>query len=103
MDLKMLHSDFVRLARKHDLTIAQVKLIYSYQFKLIMNKIHEDFEKPIEERDDIKMRGLGTLKFNPYLAKRITEKKQEKYEREILRVKKASEDGDRTQPNQNND
>jgi hypothetical protein len=30
-------------------------------------------------------------------------KKQEKYEREILRVKKASEDGDRTQPNQNND
>ncbi len=101
MDLKQLNSEFVRLARKHDLTVAQIKLIYNHQFKLIMNKIHEDFEKPIEERDNIKMRGLGTLRFNPYLAKRITEKKQNN-ESKIL-FKSSPEDGDRIESDQNND
>jgi nucleoid DNA-binding protein len=97
MDLKQLNSEFVKLARKHELTVSQIKLIYNHQFKLIMNKIHEDFEKPINERDSIKLRGLGTLKFNPYLAKRITEKK-DNYEQKIL-FKGSSENGNGAESN----
>lgn len=69
MDIRDLEQDVIKLSRKHNLTQAEVKKIWNYQFKRIMQLIKEDKEY------DIKVKGLGTFEFNPYALKKILENK----------------------------
>jgi hypothetical protein len=75
MEIDDFKSEIIKLARKFNLEPSQIKAIYSHQFKLIANKIRKDFEKPIDERQSIRVQGLGTFNFNPYIAKKINEYK----------------------------
>jgi hypothetical protein len=92
MEMKQFESEFVKLARKHNLTVAQVKKIYSHQFKLIMDAVRQDYNKPIEQRRSIKVRGLGTFEFNPYLAQKLEQLKKEKNDTDEIHAETNPED-----------
>lgn len=86
----------LELSRKHGYSVEQIIKMYRSQFQVVEKQIAEDSVKPIDQRQSIKLRGLGTFKYNPYIAEKITEQKRLKDEREIF-FKAAPEDGDGTQ------
>lgn len=69
MDIKDLEQDIIKLSRKHNLTQAEVRKIWNYQFKKIMQLATEDKEY------DIKVRGLGTFAYNPFALIKILQNK----------------------------
>ena len=91
MDIADLEQDIIKLARKHNLSKEKVKNIWNYQFKKTMSLI----KASNEDGQDVKLRGLGTIKFLPYKLKKL---KQNKHDREIL-FESSPKDGDRIEFN----
>lgn len=79
-----------QLAVKHSITPDKVVDIYFDQFNFVARSIRND------EKNTIKLKGLGKFVYNERLAIKLTDLKQKKNEREIL-SKSSPEDGDRTQ------
>jgi hypothetical protein len=83
----------LELSRKHNFSVDQVIKMYKSQFQLVEHLISEDSVKPISERRTVKLQGLGSFKFLPYLAHKLTEQKRQKDERKIF-SESSSQDGD---------
>jgi len=80
MDLK---NEIKQLAIKHNLTQSEIKKIWQSQFKFTSYIMSLDYNnKKIEERRNIKLRGFGTFEFSKYRAKKITDLKQLKDDRQ---------------------
>jgi len=90
MGINDLEQDIIKLSRKYNLQPKEVRKIWNYQFKKIMELMRDK-----EERYSIRVRGLGTFEYNPFAeAKILQNKKQTEDEREIL-FESSPEDGDR--------
>lgn len=92
----------LELSRKHNFSVDQVIKMYKSQFHLVEHTIVEDAVKPISERRSIKLEGLGTFVFLPYIANKLTEQKRKKDERKIF-LESSSQDGDGAQSDKDND
>ena len=89
--------EILELMYKHKLTQTQVMDIYKAQWKYVKEQMKHDFKKePIENRKSIKLKGIGTFVFNPYVAMKLTLKKIERYEKQVLSEEIATY-GDRDQ------
>lgn len=86
MDITSLEQEIIRLSRKHNLRPAQIKKIWNYQFSQILKEIRKGKEV------EIKIRGLGTIKYDIFKINKI---KQKNDEREIS-IEESSQDGNRT-------
>lgn len=72
MDVSDLEQDIIKLSRLHNLTKAEVRKIWNYQFIQIMRHMKEDKEY------SMKVRGLGQFNYNPFAEKIIIERKKQK-------------------------
>lgn len=88
----------MELSRKHNFSVDQVIKMYKSQFHLVEHAITDDSVKPIFERRTIKLEGLGSFIFLPYIANKLTDLKRQKDERKIF-PESSSQDGDRAQFN----
>lgn len=88
MDINDLNQEIIKLSRKHNLTQEEIKVIWNYQFKKIMKLIKEN------RSCDIKVRGLGTFKFNKYKDIKITELINKKKDEREIYVESSPKDGD---------
>jgi hypothetical protein len=94
LEFKQKHlKTILELARKHNFSADQIIKMYKSQFQLVEKTISDDSNKPIDERRTIKLQGLGSFKFLPYLAHKLTEQKRQKDERKIF-FESSSQDGD---------
>jgi hypothetical protein len=96
---KACKKEILELMRKHNLTQTQVLTIYKAQWKFVKEQMKHDFKyETVENRKSIKLKGLGTFVFSPYMATLLTKRKIEKYEKQVLSEEIATY-GDRTQVN----
>lgn len=75
------------IAKKYKMSVEEVTNIYYKQFYLVIDKIRKDYLLPIEERQSIKLKGLGTIVFHPKIANKI--------QHGISQIETSPEDGDR--------
>jgi len=69
--MKFLKDKITALALEHDLTQSQVQDIFNSQFKFTANVMAEDSEKETDQRRSIKIKGIGTFKFNKRKADKV--------------------------------
>lgn len=72
MDVSDLEQDIIKLSRLHNLTKAEVRKIWNYQFIQIMRHMKEDKEY------SMKVRGLGQFNHNPFAEEIVKERKKQK-------------------------
>ena len=98
-DFKQKHfKTLIDLSRKHNFSVDQVIKMYKSQFYLVEHAITDDSVKPISERRTVKLEGLGSFVFLPYIANKLTDLKRQKDERKIF-PESSSQDGDGAQLN----
>lgn len=102
-DFKQKHfKTLIDLSRKHNFSVDQVIKMYKSQFHLVEHTIADDSVKPISERRTVKLEGLGSFVFLPYIANKLTEQKRKKDERKIF-LESSAQDGDGAQSDKDND
>jgi nucleoid DNA-binding protein len=71
--MKFLKDKIIALALEHDLTQSQVQDIFNSQFKFTAKVMAEDSIKDVSERRSVKIKGIGTFKFNKRQANKVNE------------------------------
>jgi len=69
--MKFLKDKILALALEHDLTQSQVQDIFNSQFKFVCKVMVEDSIKDPSERRSVKIKGIGTFKFNKRKAEKV--------------------------------
>ena len=69
--MKFLKDKILALALEHDLTQSQVQDIFNSQFKFVCKVMAEDSIKDPSERRSVKIKGIGTFKFNKRKAEKV--------------------------------